>query len=715
MALLSDAVNKAINPFKEEIKATVADIKAEVSGLDARITTSISNIASLDTKVLGMVDTLTNKYSSSYGHITKTTLPSLDDKTAALATQLDILEARIMAQPPTSPETSPPDLTGPSPSIMTGATPSATTTDHDPGPCPVVLEVDNPGNTQPTNVMANTLVAYAAFREQNSDGATCQSPASSAHAQSGRPVTPYPSSRRPPPLRQTTIPKTLGWSAGLNATGEDAATVVGGPIVSPCHSNRAMHARTLGASCFDIIKLATKEYHVSMDGVVTLSKELIQECGYGTIKASVEDVVVCYNNIIMVHHRVHELWYNSHAHTMGPQVDKILSKLLTVFPKLTTLRVEDVVNFYDRLQEVSINHAIALMPFDAVVLSNRFEGLCPPGLGLLCYAAMCKALMELLPWVLHGTISPQVKAALALVRYETGSGYDYLWHVLELTIPGFDPTVPIQAPTWTEVEDIFQFAQDYLLFFRLQAKLNFHYDDHTRSGFFLRAVQYSQFADTVTLLQSHVDLYRQEFEDGYLPPNLCLHGLANSIHQNAQARLWDIATPCARRVKGDFTHVQGLPLINCFAREERPCSGFGNKTGGNSSRDHGRTLREPGGRFPRGLGCLACPNHNRRPFLPNVQCTACRRVGHVAKHCDMLVTAICLEKYIKHDMSPGIWDSIEKEWLDWWKECLGNPSTNPCQVLRSYVEDLGITVAGLDAEMDWDCWVEDDLDISWQE
>ena len=89
--------------------------------------------------------------------------------------------------------------------------------------------------------------------------------------------------------------------------------------------------------------------------------------------------------------------------------------------------MEDVVNFYDRLQDVSIIYAIALMPFDAVVLSNRFEGLCPPGLGLLCYAAMGKALMELLPWVLPGTISPQVNVALTLVRYETGTGYVYLW------------------------------------------------------------------------------------------------------------------------------------------------------------------------------------------------------------------------------------------------------------------------------------------------
>ncbi len=227
-------------------------------------------------------------------------------------------------------------------------------------------------------------------------------------------------------------------------------------------------------------------------------------------------------------------------------------------------------------------------------------------------------------------------------------------------------------------------------------------------------MQYSQFSDIITLLQSHIDSYQQEFEDGYLPPNLHLHGLANSIHQNAQARLRDIATPRARRVKGNFMHVQGLPLINCFAREDRPCSGFGDKTGGDGSRNHGRTPREPGGRFPRGPG-LARPDRNRGPFLPNVQCAACRHVGHIAKHCDMLATAICLKKYMKHDMSPGIRDLIKKECLDWWKERLGNPSTTPRQVLRSYVEDLGITVVGLNAEMDWDCWAEDNLDISRQE
>jgi hypothetical protein len=183
-----------------------------------------------------------------------------------------------------------------------------------------------------------------------------------------------------------------------------------------------MHARTLGASRFDIIKLATKEYHISMDGVKTLSKELIQDCGYGRIKASVEDIVVCHNSIILVHHKVHELWYNSYVHTMGPQVDKILSKSLVIFPKLDSLGVEDVVNFYNHLQEVSMNYTLALMPFNAVVLSNCFKGLCPPGLGLLCYAAMCKVLMELLPWLIPGSMSPQVNAALASVQLMWLSG-----------------------------------------------------------------------------------------------------------------------------------------------------------------------------------------------------------------------------------------------------------------------------------------------------
>ena len=161
-----------------------------------------------------------------------------------------------------------------------------------------------------------------------------------------------------------------------------------------------MYARTLGASWINVIKLASMGYHCGMDGVETLSEDIIQDCGYECVKASMEDVVVCFNDIIIIHHKVRELWYNSYTHTMGPPVDKILEKSMKIFPKLDSLGVEDVVTFYDRLQEVGTNYALALMPFYAIVLSNCVKGLCFPGLGLLRYAAMCKTLMDLLPWLI---------------------------------------------------------------------------------------------------------------------------------------------------------------------------------------------------------------------------------------------------------------------------------------------------------------------------
>jgi len=123
-------------------------------------------------------------------------------------------------------------------------------------------------------------------------------------------------------------------------TAEQHHRVVGGPIISPRHSDRAIHARSLGASRFDVIRLVTPEYHVDMDGSDTLTEDILQDCGYSQIKANVDDVMACYNDIILVHHKVMELWYNAYAHTSGPQVDKILHKSLSVFPKLSSMCVD---------------------------------------------------------------------------------------------------------------------------------------------------------------------------------------------------------------------------------------------------------------------------------------------------------------------------------------------------------------------------------------
>jgi hypothetical protein len=196
---------------------------------------------------------------------------------------------------------------------------------------------------------------------------------------------------------------------------------------------------------------------------------------------------------------------------------------------------------------------------------------------------MSKALMELVPRLISSGLSPQVNATLASVCFESNNGYDYLWRVLEITVPGFDPTVPIWIPTWSDVEDIFYFAQAFLLSFRLQAKVKFHYDDRTCSGMFLGAVQYTEFADTVTTLLSHVNSFRQEFDDGYLPPHLRLHGLATSIHQTMQARLRGVISPRVRHVLKDghnlggrkfkrkLSRVQVVPRVNRTSCEDYTC------------------------------------------------------------------------------------------------------------------------------------------------
>jgi hypothetical protein len=145
-----------------------------------------------------------------------------------------------------------------------------------------------------------------------------------------------------------------------------------------------------------------------------------------------------------------------------------------------------------------------------------------------------------------------------------------------------------------------------------------------------------------------------------------------------------------RAFDGDSSQIQGLLRANRLGRNDHPW-GRGDADAGSRDRGrdddfhgcHGRPQLPDGaythwrGRTPRGSGCLARPDRNCRPFLPDIQCAACKRVGHVAKHCDMLASAICLERYIKHDMSPALRDSIEKEWLDRWKERLGNPTQTP--------------------------------------
>ena len=708
----------------------IAQLETDLGDLSNKLTTTSDNVGSLLTastaattdredirrtlasEITTLQAALTRDVNSKFGHITKTEIPkameravdtAVDKATANLEPRLLALESR--STPPAH------DNAPVSPGYHTGAVnapePAGT---HRPPPLQTVeedttagyyTEDDHARAVRDDNIADDTLadIPDGVYTADDTTGYV------------GPYVGPLEASR----LAYASARRRAGNGATVpratpqRPTASTTTPPMGGPISSPRNMDRERHAREHSVSRFDVTALAHPAYHGHRDGYASINAQYLQSCGYDSFTA--DDVVTCFNDIISAHDMIFRLWTNSTYNTTGPQVARILQKSLKLFPTLASTSTDDVVEFYDRLQEVASSHLIGIMPFDAVRLRHRFEGLCIPGLGLARYAAMAKALMELLPHLIPGRLSPQINAALYAVRYETANGYDYLWRVLELTVPGFDPVIPIQIPAWGDIGDIFGFSQAYLLYFRLQGKMNFHYDDRTRSGIFLRAIQNTDLADTVTTLQSQVNSFR-DTDEGYLPPHLRLHGLATSIHQNIQARLRDIVSPRARRVNASHSLIQGPPRINRVGRDgvgrdnRQPHTRFRNEsTPPHDHRDRALRTRDHGhDRPPRPQGRLARPDRNRRPFLPDVQCDACKKVGHVAKHCDMLATAICLERYMKHDLSAPVRDSIERDWLDRWKSRLGNPDRTPRQVMRAYVEDLDITVATLDEAMEWDCW-----------
>ncbi len=156
-----------------------------------------------------------------------------------------------------------------------------------------------------------------------------------------------------------------------------------------------------------------------------------------------------------------------------------------------------------------------------------FEALCPPGSGINKYAAIAWVLMELLPHLL-AWMDTQVALLINRVKIDSDNGYDLLWCVLALSVPGFDLSIQIKINHWQD-EDIFDFDLSFLLFFCLQAKNRVVQDDHVHSMTFLNAIADPAYADAITTLLTCITISMMAF---YL--NLCMIGLATQLHTNAR-------------------------------------------------------------------------------------------------------------------------------------------------------------------------------------
>ena len=524
----------------------------------------------------------------------------------------------------------------------------------------------------------------------------------------------------------------------------------GGRIDSPRHVDRRRNALKAKKCPLDIAALGNPAYHGGDDGYEKLTENIVHACGYDSCILNT-DVLQSYGEIILLHKDTRRQWVNLRANTAGPQLDRIIEKGLATFPRLAATDVESIIDFYDKLHQTSQLYLLPIIPFDCINLTMGYEAICPPGLGLSKYARIGKVLLEVVPRLLP-KLNTQLTTLVTMVRIESGNGYDLLWRLLELGVPGFDPAIPIRIPVWGN-DDIFEFANSFMLYYRLQAKKGIFHDDRTRSITFLNGIQSPAYADAAgTLLLNVHNYYSTEF-DGYLPGHLCIMGIASQLHDTTTARRASVFPSARRTTAGRTTYpgrdempsydrdgpgpaalrttprddpgtiVQGTPRAARADGGQRWMERNGDRVndGGNArpgGGDNGRRdrvegrrgygeRRPPPGRQSRPTGDRTIrPDRNRSAFLPNTICEACRRTGHVAATCDVLAMALLLEKY-KRDMDDDSKDRLESAWIQRWQGTLGSDK-RPRRVLRTYVDLLDITVDDLDEAICWDCWPDDD-------
>ncbi len=77
----------------------------------------------------------------------------------------------------------------------------------------------------------------------------------------------------------------------------------------------------------------------------------------------------------------------------------------------------------------------------------------------------------------------------------------------------------------------------------------------------------------------------------------------------------------------------------------------------------------------------------------------------------MLALALFIERH-KQSLLDAECNNIKSKWIACWKERLGHPTRSPRQVIRTYCDEMNITVDTLDLAMDWECWPESDVNLA---
>jgi hypothetical protein len=170
----------------------------------------------------------------------------------------------------------------------------------------------------------------------------------------------------------------------FQGTREDGYREVEEAITLPWNFDLWLRALAKKISPMDVACLGGVHYHGGARGYYLLTESIIHNCGY--TKLNTTDVILPYNNIIHVHMYVMNTWEHPKSFHKGPQVYRIVTKGLSSFPHLDTLTVNVAVESTTLFHKTSMLYLLPVMPFNCISIKMGFEMLCPPGLGLPCYA-----------------------------------------------------------------------------------------------------------------------------------------------------------------------------------------------------------------------------------------------------------------------------------------------------------------------------------------
>jgi hypothetical protein len=151
--------------------------------------------------------------------------------------------------------------------------------------------------------------------------------------------------------------------------------------------------------------------------------------------------------IIHLHCIIHQGWHNQQYNSFGPQKESIC-KSTAISTRLLLKKIDapSIVNWYEQLTSTCEAFCIGLVPFNAIQYSHC-QDLCIPGIGIDRYHDMASALCTAMP-MCFAQADSRVQAMIAGIKTKTQNGYKILWHVLYRYVPGFNPTITVDTPTW---------------------------------------------------------------------------------------------------------------------------------------------------------------------------------------------------------------------------------------------------------------------------